>query len=136
MGGERGEGRGEKCCVDASLVTLRCLLSVTLSARGRFSPIIISCDGRYSLPHPLIRFIQTSPTYLLSDSCRLQRSPPSVPLNGQSIPTPCHSRHQTNPRHQQPLTLYDSSNPLQAHQLSSKTIAHWPPTAATAATCS
>ena len=40
------------------------------------------CDGRYSIPHPLIRFIQTSPTYQLSDPSRLQRAAPSVPLNG------------------------------------------------------
>jgi len=42
------------------------------------------CDGRYSLPHPLIRFSQTSPTYRLSDSCRLQRAAPFAPLNCKS----------------------------------------------------
>ena len=42
------------------------------------------CDDRYSLPHPLIRFIQTSPTNRLSDPSRLQRTAPSVPLNVQS----------------------------------------------------
>ena len=30
-------------------------------------------DGRYELPHPLIPFIQTSPTYQLSDPSHLQR---------------------------------------------------------------
>ena len=74
--------------VDASLVTLWCLLSVALSARWQFSPIIITCDGRYSLHHPLIRFSQTYPTSLLSDPSGLQRAAPSVPLNGQSIPVP------------------------------------------------
>jgi len=72
----------------ASLDCLRCLLSFALSARWRFSSIIISCDGRYSLPHPLIRFFQISPTYRLSDPSRLRRAAPSVPLNGQSNPTP------------------------------------------------
>ena len=42
------------------------------------------CDGRYSLPHPLIRFFQTSSTHRLSDPSRLQRAAPSAPLNGQS----------------------------------------------------
>jgi len=67
--------------VDDSLVTLRCSLSVALSARWRFSPIIISCDSRYLIPHPLIRFCQTSPIYRLSDSSRLQPKallPPST----------------------------------------------------------
>jgi len=40
--------------VDASLVALQCLLSVALSTRWRISPIIISCDVRYSLPRPLL----------------------------------------------------------------------------------
>jgi len=39
-------------------------------------------DGRYSLPHPLIRFIRAYPTYWLSGPTRLQRTAPSVPLNG------------------------------------------------------
>ena len=70
--------------IDASLVTLRCLLSVALSARWRFSHLINTGDGRYSLPHPLIRFFQTSPTYWFSEPNRIQRAAPSVPLNGQS----------------------------------------------------
>jgi len=41
----------------------------------------------YPLPHPLIRFHQTSPTHRLSDPSRLQRVAPSVPLNGQSNPS-------------------------------------------------
>ena len=61
-----------------SLGSLRCLLSVA-RCQERFSPIIISCDGRYSLPHPLNRFIQTSPTYRLSDPSRLLRAAPSAP---------------------------------------------------------
>jgi len=32
----------------------------------RFSHIITTGDGRYEPPHPLIRFVQTSPTYMLS----------------------------------------------------------------------
>ena len=69
----------------ASLGTLRCLLSVALSARWRFSPHITTGDGRYSSPHPLIGFIQTSLTCRLSDPSRLLRAAPSVPLN--SIPS-------------------------------------------------
>jgi len=42
-------------------------------------------DGHYSLPHPLIRFIQTSLCCRLSDPRRLQRSTPSAPLNGKSL---------------------------------------------------
>jgi len=48
------------------------------------SPIITTGDCRYSLPHPLIRFFQTSPTYRLSDPSRLLRGTPSIPLNVQS----------------------------------------------------
>jgi len=59
-------------------------LSVALSARWRFSSIINTGDGRYSLPHPLIRCIQTSQVYQLFDPSRLQRAAPSAPLNGQS----------------------------------------------------
>ena len=70
--------------VVASLSTLRCLFSVALSARWRFSPIVTTGDGRCSLPHPLTRFIQTSSTYRLSYPSHLQRAAPSVPLNGQS----------------------------------------------------
>jgi len=40
------------------------------------------CDGRHSLPHPLVRFIQTFPTYRLSDPSRLRPAVPSVHLNG------------------------------------------------------
>ena len=73
--------------VDASLVALRCLLSVACRRDGDFVHIF-HCDGRYSLPHPLIRFFQTSPTYQLSDPSRLQRTDLSVPLHGQSNLTP------------------------------------------------
>ena len=93
--------------VDASLGTLRCLLSVALSARWQFSPIIISCDGRYSLPYPLIRFSQAYPTYRLSDPSRLQRTAPSVPLNGQSNPL---SLRDTRP------ILQTNRRPLSAHK--------------------
>jgi len=61
------------------------------------------CDDRYSLPHPLIRFSQTSPTYRLSDPSRIQRIAPSVPLNSQSTPF-CYL-HQTNPANKQPPNL-------------------------------
>ena len=80
--------------VDASLGALRCLLSVAVSARWRFSHHIITGDGSHSLPHPLIRFIKTSSTHQLSDPSRLQREAPSTPLNGQiqspspSLPPP------------------------------------------------
>jgi len=36
-------------------------------------------DGRYSLPYPLIRLSQTSPTYRLSDPSRLQFAASSAP---------------------------------------------------------
>ena len=69
--------------VDASLVTLRCLLSVALSARCRFSPIIITKTA--ATHYPIHSFAsQTSPTYRLSDRSRLQRASPSVLLIGQS----------------------------------------------------
>jgi len=48
-------------------------------------------DGRYELPHTLIRFIQTYLTYLLSNPSRLQRAALSVLLNSQSIPIPSHT---------------------------------------------
>ena len=70
--------------VDASLGALRCLLSVVLSARLAIFANHQHCDGRYSLPHPLIRFYQTNPTYRLSEPSRLQRAAPSVSLNIQS----------------------------------------------------
>jgi len=44
------------------------------------------CGGRYSLPHPLIRFFRTYPTHRLSDPSPLQQEAPSVPLNVQSTP--------------------------------------------------
>ena len=65
----------------ASLVTLRRSLSVELSVRWRFSPISNTCDGRYDLPHLLIRFSRTSPTYRLSFPSRLQRAAPTNPLS-------------------------------------------------------
>jgi len=59
-------------------------------------------DGRYSLPHPLIRFIQTYPTYQLSGL---------VACNAQLLPSP--STSNPNPLSlltpdQQPPTLNDS----------------------------
>ena len=84
----------------------RCLtryLAVLVERRGVGEMAIFAnhhlCDGRYSLPHPLISFIQTSPTYQFPDPSRLQRAAPSAPLNGQSH-LPCHYRHQTNPANQ------------------------------------
>ena len=71
--------------VDASLVTLRCLLSVALVGEMAIFAYHHKQDGRYSLPHPLFRFIQTSLTYRLSDPSRLQHPAPSVPLNSQPI---------------------------------------------------
>jgi len=51
-----------------------------------FLDTALTGDGRYELPHPLIRFIQTSPTYRLSDTSRLRRVAPSAPLTQR---TPC-----------------------------------------------
>ena len=72
--------------VDASLVALRCLLSVVLSGEMVIFANHYNQDGRYLLHHPLIRFIQTYPTYQLSDPSLLQRAAPYAPLNGQSTP--------------------------------------------------
>jgi len=75
-----------------SLVTLLCSLSVALSARWRFSLIIITGDARYSLPHPLLCCNQTSSTYLLSHPSRLQRvllpSPSTANPNPLSLSKP------------------------------------------------
>jgi len=71
----------------AALIGVPCAVQ-SAQIKIRFSSIIKNCDGSYSLPHPLILFFQASPTCQFSDASRLQRATPSVPLNGQSHPTP------------------------------------------------
>jgi len=53
------------------------------------------CDSRYSLPHPLVRFSQTSSTYRLSSPSRLQRAAPLTPSTAVPIPLDCPSSSTT-----------------------------------------
>ena len=111
----------------AGIGSSRCLtryFAVPVERRGVGETAIFAnhlhCDGRYSLPHPFVRFSQTSLTYSLSDPSGLRRAAPSVPLNGQSQSLlSCSSSpySRTNPLPPSPPTHYttmdlDSLDPV------------------------
>ena len=77
MGLQMGPNAGDK--IAAARIGCRALAHCELVERCRRDGHFCNhqhCDGRYSLPHPLICLDQTSPTYRLSSPSRLQRAAP------------------------------------------------------------